>query len=197
MKAFIDEYLNAIMYTICGILLILGSYNILINVNHLSFINKRVVVSDIDINYQKYKDNIVKIENNLSHYQGSRNRLYNALTDTLKLLKKDGVYQLMPGDKLSYGDLYRLNNYYLDTIINTGWFERIKNNYDGSQNEMVNYLISNAKYLNDELLNNSNFQYEVKNNEIRNSLNAEYQFLLSNYEAFSSILLNISKGIGD
>ena len=51
MKSFIREYQNVIIYTICGVLLVLGSYNILINVNHASYLSKKIMVSDIDNEY--------------------------------------------------------------------------------------------------------------------------------------------------
>lgn len=199
MKAFLDDYLKTIMYTVCGILLVLGSYNILININHYSFINKKIVVSDLDNSYKSFKSNILEIEENLSSFQGDKsNILYVKTKNTLNVLKKDGVYQLLPGSTIGYKELYNLNMYYLDVVINTGWISNLKDVVNNSDyNEMVNHLVNDANYVHKELLNNSNFHYDVKNNPVRNGINDEYNFILSNYQSFSKIILNISKRLGD
>ena len=55
MKVFLKEYTNMIMYTISGILIILGSFNILINYNHAAFINEKITVSELDQDYTSFK----------------------------------------------------------------------------------------------------------------------------------------------
>ena len=195
MKAFIDEYLQAIMYTICGLLLILGSYNILINVNHFIFINKRVVVSEIDSGYKNYQNNILEIENNLLSFKGDKSsKLYAYLNNVLSLLKQDGLYRMMPGDEIGYESLYKLNTYFIETLINNGWTSQLKNALNNPQyDQMVNYLVNNANYMNNELLSNSNFQYELRKNNVRDALSDEYKYILNNYQAFSDLILDISR----
>ena len=186
MKSFIDEYSKIIMYTICGLLLVLSSYNILININHASFINQKVVVRNIDYEYKTYVDNVLKIEDTLLNKQEFQN--------ILPYLKNNGAYKLMPGDKVGYERLYELNNYFIDVIINDVWISNLKlnNKYNTSfNNEYVNNLISNANYINKELLNNSNFSYDVRNNEVRNTIDEYYRFILNNYKSFSSLILEL------
>lgn len=197
MKKFIEEYYLFFIYTICIILFIISIYNILINVKHALYLNEKITVSDIDNNYKSLKDNIILIEDNLEKNKNSN--LYNPLLNTMLLLKQNGVYRLMPGDKLTYIDLYDLNNYFLDIIINNGWtinFSNIKSVTNTFNNEYIDMLINNANYINKELLNNSNFSYTVNNN-IRDNINEEYQYILNNYQKFSSLILEISNKMGN
>ncbi len=189
MKSFLKEYTSLIMYTISGILLILGAYNILINFNHASFISTKVTVSDLDSDYVTFKNNVVEIEEKgLLNY------------GDISLLKKDGVYHLMTGEKLSYLDLYQINNYFLDTIINNIWVSKLKTNslYNSAKNTAyINMLINNAQYINRELLNNSNYHYDVKKNNVRSEIQENYKMILKNYQGFSSFLLMNNNSGGD
>ena len=198
MKAFINEYLHIIMYAICGILLVLGSYNILININHYSYISKSVVASDGDSNYKEFKNNLAIIEKNISNYHGNKNnKLYYAVSNTFDILKQGGVYQLLPNSKIGYEDLYQLNNYYLSNIIDVGWTSNLKSVVNNDHyNKIMDYLIKKADYFHQELLNNSNFQYDIKDIGERDSLDEKYHFLLDNYCFFSSLLVEISQEIG-
>ena len=197
MKNFLKEYTNIIIYSISGVMLVLGAYNILINVNHASFINRKIVVRDIDNDFKIFKDNVLQIENLLLNGNVKNDK---AISKTLSLLKKDGVYRLFPGDELNYGDLYKLNNYFLENIINEGWISSLKQNSDINNklnNEYVDILIKNANYLNKELLNNSNYHYDVKNNEVRDVMMEEYLFILENYKSFSSFVLELCNEDGE
>lgn len=197
MKNFLKEYTNIIIYSISGVMLVLGAYNILINVNHASFINRKIVVRDIDNDFKIFKDNVLQIENLLLNGNIKNDK---AISKTLSLLKKDGVYRLLPSDELNYGDLYKLNNYFLENIINEGWISSLKQNSDINNklnNEYVDILIKNANYLNKELLNNSNYHYDVKNNEVRDVMMEEYLFILENYKSFSSFVLELCNEDGE
>jgi len=197
MKSFIKEYLEVAMYTICGILIIIGSYNIIINIHHSNYLNEKIVVREIDYNYQEYKKNVLKLESLLSK-TNSRTKLYYALNNALEVLKEKGAYRLLPGDILGYNDVYNLNDYFLDKVINESWVSSIKNfDLETLDNDYVNVLINNANYVNKELLNNSNFHYDVKNNDIRNSLGEEYSLVLSNYKNYSLLLINLCERLGD
>ena len=48
-----------------------------------------------------------------------------------------------------------------------------------------------------QLQNNSNYAYDVKNNDIRNSFYEEYHFVMRNYMHFSSIILQLCENKGD
>lgn len=198
MKKILKEYLNIVINSIIGVMLILSTYSILININHASFINKTIVVREIDNDFKIFKDNVLKIENLLLSSKVKKNS--DLISKTLLVLKKDGVYRLLPGDKLKYSDLYELNNYFLEMIINEGWISTLKQNdkiNNNFNNEYMNVLIKNANYLNKELLNNSNYYYDVKNNEIRDVLMEEYLFILENYKSFSSFVLELCNENGD
>lgn len=187
MKSLFKKNIDVLFYTICGVLLVLGSYNILININHASYLNKRVIVSDKDANYKIYKENVLKIEEQL---QGKNN---SKLDSALSLMKKSDAYRLMPGEKLSYEKLYHLNNYFVDVLINEGWVGNLKldNTYNNKDNNnYMSILIDNCNYVNKELLNNSNYHYDVKNNEIRNTIDEEYQMIMDNYKNYANLILS-------
>ena len=187
MKKILDEYLEIVIYTICGIILVFSSYLIIINIKHATYIDQIVSVSIMDDDLLTYKENIIKLESNLE----SNNNIF--LNKVLMLLKNDGLYKKIPGDKLNYQDLYSLNNYFIDVIINEGYFSNLKINENISDiyDKYVSMLIYNSKYINRELENNSNFHYDVLNNEIRDSINEVYQMILHNYKEFSYILLEM------
>lgn len=187
MKKILDEYKEIILYTICGVLIILSSYTIIINFNHARYLNKTVNISELDTNLKKYKDNVLKIE------ELSNNTNNNYLKRLVYLLKTDGLYKKIPGDKLKYEDLYSLNNYFLDTIINEGYVSNIKINIEfiDIYDEYVNNLIFNANYVGREIENNSNYQYDVLNNEIRDVIIEEYNMIVNNYKDFSYIILEM------
>ena len=184
MKKIFNSYVDIIFYTICGVLVILSSYLILVNINHYVFIDKEVLVSSSDSDLEKLKENINKLEE-----IDNEN-----IKSVIMHLKKDGAYKLLPGDKLSYIDLYNLNLYFLDTVINECWVRKLalldeyNTNYN---NEFIDNLIINAKHLDKELLNNSNYHYNYNNNTI-DEINEEYHLILNNYNKFSVFLLEIS-----
>ena len=196
MKTLFKEYLDIVMYTICGVLLVLSSYNILINYNHATYLNKKVVVSDNDTDYRIYKENVLKIENKLNKMNSS-SKTYYSLHNTLSLMKNDGVYRLLPGSKLGYYELYTLNNYFIETIVNSGWISSLKqiNSFNSNLNDsFINVLINSSNYINKEILNNSNYHYDVKNNEIRKTIDEEYNAILANYKNFSNLILELCDG---
>lgn len=192
MKSFIKEYQRVIVLTICGILLILGSYSILINVNHATYLNKKIMVSAMDGEYRNFKNNIVVLEEKTQNISDSN--IKNSVRNIISIIKNGGAYQLMPGDTLGYVDLYNLNDYFIDTIINDGWISSLKqiSRFNTSyNNNYMNLLINNANYINKEILNNSNFHYDMKNNDIRNTLEEEYRYILNNYNNYALFLINL------
>ena len=196
MKHFFKEYCDYLVYGICIFLLSLSLYNLVINYKHAKFLNEKIVVMDSLNVYNEFKNNISLIENNLNNNHNSE--LYNSLSKILELLKKNGVFRLFPKDNLTYQDLYKLNNYFLE-IIDDGWIynlheiEKINGDY---YSEFVNTLIINANYVDKELLNNSNYAYSFNNN-IRDNMDEIYKYILNNYEKFSYIVLKLSNETGN
>ena len=187
MKKILDEYKEIILYTICGVLIILSSYTIIINFNHAKYLNKTINISELDTDLKIYKDNVLKIED------VSKSTNNNYLKRLVYLLKNDGLYKKIPGDKLKYEDLYYLNNYFLDTIINDGYIGNFQTNIEfiGVYDEYINNLIFNANYVGREIENNSNYQYDVLNNEVRDVMIEQYKMILNIYRDFSYIILEM------
>ena len=187
MKSFLNNYRNVLMSVISGILLILGSYTLIINLNHASYLDQKVIVRDEDSSFRKFKENVLKLENKINEENDS------FLQVTVSLLKKSGIYKLLPGDKLGYRDLFELNNYFIEELFNNSWVSNLKqnNNFNSKYDvDYMNILIKNANYLNKELLNNSNYHYDVKNNDIRDVIVEEYLYILDNYYNYTVFILN-------
>ena len=180
MKNKLEAYYKFFIYCISILIFIISVYSIIINFNHAIFLNKKVIVSDSFNDYKEFKNNIVLIENNLDVYKN--NELYNPINKVIFLLKNDGVFRLFPNDELSFYDLYYLNNYF-KKIIDEGWFVNFNNNSNINidyYNEYIDLLVDNANYIDKELLNNSNYSYNINNN-IRDNINDDYKYILNNY----------------
>ena len=196
MKNKLEAYYKFFIYCISILIFIISVYSIIINFNHAIFLNKKVIVSDSFNDYKEFKNNIVLIENNLDVYKN--NELYNPINKVIFLLKNDGVFRLFPNDELSFYDLYYLNNYF-KKIIDEGWFVNFNNNSNINTdyyNEYVDLLVDNANYIDKELLNNSNYSYNINNN-IRDNINDDYKYILNNYNKLSYLILEISNKMGD
>ena len=187
MKTLFDEYQNIIMYIVFGLILVMSSYTIILNVHHYKALNSNIVVSELDSDYIKYKDNLNKIEELIKSKENIEG--YQELNKALVLLKKDGVFRLLPKTKIGYSDLYNLNNYYIDELINNSWVSNIKNlKISEKYNDIINYTINSSRYLNEYLSKNGLVLYDNSNaNKILN----DYHILLSNYRMFSDVFYNI------
>ena len=189
MKKVVGEYLKIITYTIFGLIMILSSYMIIINIHHYNSLREKIVVSEIDSDYTKYKKQV----NDIGELLNKKNT--NAsLNDTYQVLKNGGVFRLIPKTSLSYHDLYELNEYFINEIINNCWVSKLKTlNKNTLNEEMINILISSSKYLNNDLLNNGLVLYDdLSDDKIHDS----YYTILKNYVAFSNVVINIINDIG-
>ena len=121
---------------------------LIINVHHQKTLNDYVVVSDLDNNYIKYMNNVTKIEEMVGSI-GNSSEFYLPFSNVTSILKKDGVFRLIPNKELKYLDLYNLNNYFIEELINNGWIQNIKNLSSSKKYfSEVDFLISNANYMN-------------------------------------------------
>ena len=195
MKDFIGEYFKMIMYTIFGLLLIIASYSIILNIYHMKSLSLDAFVSEIDTSYSNLKNNINRIDNILDNYQeDDDNTLYLTINYVITSLKNDGVFRLMPNSKISYQELYSLNDYFMEILINNCWVAHLKPiNKDSSLEEIVKLLITDTNYMRTRLVNNSLTLSETIGNDL---INNDYQFILKNYEKFSYVVLEISKNLG-
>lgn len=186
MKTIFSDYLKIVIYFITGILLIISSYTIIINIKHYQSLSSIVVVSEIDNDYIKFKENVGLIEKS----KGLNARLASAL----EIMKQDGVYRLIPNTKLSYNDLYKLNDYFIEELINNGWLSNIMElNESKKYQDMITILIKNSKYLNSVFTNNSLTMYD---SSLDIKIEDNYHFILSNYLMYSNVILNICNEVG-
>ena len=185
MKRVNDEYYKVILYTIIGLILVISFYIIIINIHHYKALSYNVTVTDADIDYKNYKKNIIDIEDSLKKYRN------NDLSNTLAILKNGGVFRLIPNSKLTYRDLYELNNYFINDIINNCWVQKLKElNKSEENSKIMEMLINNSKYLNNHFLDNGLSLYDSFN---ESKIQDDYYLILQNYLAFSNIVLSMSK----
>ncbi len=186
-----DDYLKVVMYTIFGIIFAMASFIIILNIHHYRSLTDTITVSDIDNNYEKYKENVLLIEKELDNLD-SDNKLI--MSKTLTTMKQDGTYRLIPNAKLTYQDLYQLNDYFIEELINNTWVSYLQN-LDISKNyqETITMLINNSKYLNRMFIGNSLILHD---NNLDNKIEDNYHFILDNYLMYSNVIYDICKDLG-
>ncbi len=192
MKSFFGEYYKVVMYTIFGLMIVLSCYTIIINIHHYHSLKDTVSVSELDSNYKIYKNNVTLIEESVDKI--SDKDIKTSFNNIVAILKKDGVFRLVPNRKLEYHDLYNLNDYFIEELINEIWVSNI-NKLDISKEyqEEINLLINNSGYMNSYLIKNGLLLYDDRNSQ---KIIDDYHFILNNYSMFSSIILKISNSLG-
>jgi len=193
MKTIFKDNVKIVIYVILGILLIISSYLIILNIHHYHSLSSEVIVSEIDNGYAKFKENVNLIETVIGSYQ-SDDEVYLSLSKLVDNMKRDGVYRLIPKTKLTYYDLYILNDYFMEELINNGWVSYIqKFDASGNYQDIIMMLVNNSNYLNSVFTNNSLALYDGK---LDNKIEDNYHFILSNYMMYSNVILDICNEIG-
>ena len=187
MKSIFGEYIKAIMYTVFGLILIMSTYLIIINVHHYNALSSTITVSDVDTNYVNYKKNVNEISKLLNKINSNA-----SLNKTYNVLKQGGLYRIIPNTKLTYHDLYQLNDYFINDILNNCWFSDLsKLNKNKSNDKIIKLLVDNANYLNKHFLDNGLTLYDSVN---KDKIYDDYSIIIENYYMFSSVILSMSKG---
>ena len=197
MRKLKDKDQELILYFICVLIFTLSFYCFVNNYKHYHSLNEKVMVSELDKNYISYKENVIKIENKINH-ESKQSLLSKQLSYALMIMKKDGVFRLLPGDKLTYNDLFKLNNYFIENIYNGFWLQGLKEYPFVSEDlkKMMDVIINNSTYLEQELLNNSDF-FSQPNDSMGKDIINKYHLILKNYDDFSYIILKLSDKLGD
>lgn len=188
------EYLKMVMYTIFCLMLVVSSYTIILNIHHYKSLSNIIAVSEIDSDYSKYKENVVLIEEKLNNHSNSSDKLYISLEKTANYMKKSGVFRLVPKAKLTYKDLYELNDYFIEELINNCWIHSIKElDISIKYQEVINMLVNNSNYINSIFTNNSLILYD---DTLDNKIADNYHFILKNYLMYSNVILNLCNELG-
>ena len=191
MKTHFDEYLK---YTIFGILFSMSIYLIVLNIHHSNSLKNIVNVSDIDSDYIKYKNNVSLIEKELNNYSVKDDKLYLSLIKILNTMKNGGVFRLVPKTKLNYTELYDINDYFMEELINNGWVLNMHDiDISLKYQDIVSMLSSNSKYLNSIFTNNSLILYD---DALNNQIEDNYHFIINNYLMYSNIILSMCDELG-
>ena len=217
MKEFLKEYTKIIVSILCTVLFSLGFYNIFINLLHQNHISQNIVVSNLDNNYNAFQENVLKISNNLNNYVYKDDSYYDIRTmeklrGNLKICfdflnDDEGLSGIKLNDHIKPFDLYQINSYFVNEIINRCWISSLgfinleENDYEGYFDDVfpqydrsVKLLTNNSNYVKDELLNNSSYHYNtlVTKNTVRNDFLSQYNMVINNYKVFSDIIVEIS-----
>lgn len=219
MKEFFVEYVRIISKSIIGLLFGLGFFYILLNAFHASSINKVVYVSELDVYYSSYLDNVLAIKKNLDNYRYDKDKFAHNMPTMQKISSEitacynilnsnEGLLGKSEGMKLGFNDVYNLNNYFINSLIDQcfisdiSWVMKDEVLQDSNfarevaiQYNVNDILSNNSMYIKDELRDNSSYYYNtaVSNAMIRNDLNSSYRLVLRNYYDFSKIILNLSE----
>lgn len=190
MKGLYDEYYKIIFYAIVTVIFAISIYIIVLNIHHYQALSYPITVSEADLDYSNYKENINNIEYNLK--KNVNHKSYSSLNSTLTILKNGGVFRLIPKSKLTYRDLYELNDYFINDLINNCWFQKLKSlNKNELNDAMITILINNSEYLNNHFIDNGLTLYDSYN---ENRIYDDYHVILKNYLAFSNIIISMSGG---
>ena len=190
MKTIFNEYIKIVLYLLIGLLLVMASYVIVINVNHYSSLLDNVTVSEADNDYKVYKSNVILLEEKINKLNNHKN----SFEQVLNIMKKDGVFRLIPRTRLSYKDLYRLNDYFVEELINNSWVSGIQElDKDNKYQDIIMMLANNANYLNSVFTNNSLVLYD---RTLDSKIEDNYQFILRNYMMYSKVILNLCDELG-
>lgn len=193
MKPIFGEYLKIVMYTLFIILFAMSVYIVIINIHHYRSLGDKIKVSELDTSYIKYKDNVTLIEEKIKLINKD-NSLLTPLTKTIDNMKNGGVFRLIPKEELGYKELYNLNDYFMEELINNSWVKYLKEKDTNNiyQKEM-DFVINNSKYLNSVFNSNSLILYD---SSLDNKVDDNYHFILNNYLEFSNIILDMCNELG-
>lgn len=217
MKDFIKEYVHIFAVLVIGLVFGLGFYYILLNSYHSSSINEKAYVLENDVYYKDFKENLTQIKKNIDRYDyyavsfkydlSTMQKIYSNINYCYSVMNsEESIISLKNGNSVSYINVYNYNSYFINNMIdkcftsNLSWIETENNSSSKIKNMVaehqltVDILSNNALYLKNELRNNSSYYYSTKisNSMIRNNLNSSYRLVLSNYNYFSEIILDLS-----
>lgn len=209
MKKLIKEYINLISLTLCFIVLGLGFYLLIINAYHFNNLKKDVYVNTLDNSIVSYQNNVKELENNILELKriDINNKNIIPLNRCHEALIKDSpLNNLKTGDILKYYDIYKLNEDYLNVVVNKCYvlglvdYSTLNNDFSKIILRYKNSILTLndvSRYLKEELNDNGSYYYntDISNSGIRNNLYSSYKRVLNNYSDFSSIILSISKDL--
>ena len=177
----VNDGLKVIIYIVFGLIFIISTYLIIINVHHYKALSYKITVSEADNNYKSFKDNVNNIESKLNNYLD--NKKITPLKKTLNVLKDGGVFRLIPNSKITYDDLYQLNDYFMNNVINNLWVTDLK-----KINDIISFLVNNSEYLNSHFLDNGLTLYDSYS---ENTILNDYEMILKNFLSFSKVILSM------
>lgn len=202
MKKSVKEYLKGVIYLLASLLIIITSYNIIINIFHMKTINSNVLINNYYDEYYQYKSNVNDIVNLLNNNsKKSNNVLYRSLIVCLNSLKKDKMYNYSFNQTLNNLDLYEINEDFINNIIDNSWYSNLNvidwdsiklSEYKKEIDHTMSLLIFNSQYLKNELRYNDNYHYSLSSN-YNDELDNHYKMILNNYNQYTKIILELSK----
>ncbi len=215
MKNFINNYLKIIAMTFTGLVFILASFYLIMNYNHSEEIKKTIYISENDSYYNKHKDILNKISNNLITFRNSNNKnasykmLYESLSNCYNVLQSEGTYSRINVNNVYTSlEIYNLGNVLQSNVLNTCYVSNLA--YLGANNSpkefknmslivdsYVDSISANVDDSLNEIQNNSSYFYStnITSATIRNYLTSDYRAIAGSYNDFASIVLYLSEYI--
>ena len=217
MKKFIKDYIKVIGITLTGLVFILASFYLIMNYNHSEEISKTIYIGENDILYQKQKNTLNQLSNNLIIYKNKKinNEAYNIMYENLlscyNVLQRDGTFsKINPNNTYTSFEIYNLGDKFQNDVMNSCYVlnlsylktSDVPKEFKSIAPIIVSYIESINKNLNDSLLeiqNNSSYFYTTKitSTTIRNYLNSSYKTIANSYNDFAEILLYLSDYINN
>ena len=212
MKKYYIKYLTYFSNLLMLFLLLISFSFIYDNYRHALYLDDVIKVTDNDIYIKDYRKNIEKIHNNLDNYQYNGGKyldtyenvteLKQSLDTCLRHFEDNGLSKLNDGDELKYKDIYDLNNYFYNSLVNDCWVTNLnKVNLQSSFfkrtylfQEEINILLNNSKGIKTRMLANSLYSYGSINSKymIYNPLIEDYNDVSKIYDDMSKIILDYS-----
>ena len=214
MKEFIKNYLKVLSYVFTGLVFILASFYLIINYNHSEEIKKTIYIGSGDLNYQKQKEMLEEINQNLIKYNAKKinnslyNNLANGLNNCYQVLQKDGTLMAISTDT-DYGpiEIHKLGSNYQNIVMNECYVlnlsflknDEVDLDYKSFITSYVNSINENVSDALAEIENNSSyfFSTNITSATIRNYLLSDYKTIANAYNDFTEILVNLSKIINE
>ncbi len=217
MKKFIKDYIKIIGMSLIGLVFILASFYLIMNYNHSEELKKTIYIGANDIYYQKHKDILSKISNNLIIFRNSKNNntaygmMYNSLSNCYNILQSEGTYsKVTPNNFYTSLEIYNLGNKFQDKIMNSCYvlnLSYLKTDDNPSEFKKIgpfvtSYIESINRNVEDsiaEIENNSSyfFSSNIASATVRNYLGSSYKTIASSYNDFAEVILYLSDYINN
>ncbi len=223
MKKIINEFISIIFGFVSLMALALGSYLLFTTLFHQQYLDTKLSFTEEYEIFQNYKENLDKIKKNIDSYNYDSN-IFNEKMEKMNIYRdrintcykyltdEESLIKLKTGDMISDYDIYVLNEFFNEKIVDECWVKSLSDYYYNSDNyqgyfkyfmkgnsDYISNIASQSTYLKKELKSNYNVHYINDNSLItsRNELLEHLNLLMSIYNNTSKLVYNMSNYLVD